>query len=122
MEKLINLKIGLLTVGLITLFVAGGFLLGSGSNNEYSIVLGEDGFSPKNLTIKKGDRVKFTTTLNRTYWPASDLHPTHELYSEFDPKQPIPPDEEWTFRFNQKGKWSFHDHMGPSNRGTIAVE
>lgn len=86
-----------------------------------TIDLTESGFSPQTVTIKQGDVVKFTTNRTQSFWPASDLHPTHLIYSEFDPQVPIRPDQSWSFQFDKVGPWKFHDHLSPNYRGVIAV-
>lgn len=88
----------------------------------YEVVLTESGFIPKDITIDHGDSIKFSTTLKEPFWPASDLHPTHGIYPEFDPQEPIEPDKSWTFQFLKSGRWRFHDHLQPILRGTIVVQ
>src|SRR5260221_12536888 len=56
---------------------------------NYAVTLGDTGFEPTTLTIKQEDSVTFTSKRGKPFWPASDLHPTHELYPQFDPKRPI---------------------------------
>lgn len=87
-----------------------------------TITLTENGFSPKDITIKKGDVIRFMTTANLQFWPASDPHPTHELFPEFDPQEPINPDQSWLFTFTKPGTWKFHNHLDPTSRGTIIVK
>lgn len=86
-----------------------------------NVILTKDGFTPKTLTIRKGQKVMFSTQMARSFWPASDLHPTHELYGEFDPKKPIQKDASWSFTFKKPGKWKYHDHLFPYFRGEIIV-
>jgi plastocyanin len=82
----------------------------------------ESGYSPSSVTIRKGDAVRFVNASQSAYlWPASNLHPTHELYPEFDPREPLGPGEEWTFVFEEAGEWSYHDHLKPRIRGVISV-
>ena len=88
----------------------------------HEIVLGENGFTPNEITIKPGDSIKFTTELNEPFWPASNLHPTHGIYPEFDPQRPIEATSSWTFQFLKLGIWKYHDHLNPYLRGTIIVE
>ncbi len=86
------------------------------------VTMSDDGFSPSSFSVHKGDRVDFKNISTSTYhWPASDLHQTHELYPEFDPKKPIPPGETWSFVFDRVGAWRFHDHLHSSKRGTLTV-
>lgn len=88
----------------------------------YTVVLHEDGFFPEELTIQRGDTVIFKTERDKEFWPASDLHPTHGIYPEFDPKEPIPPGQSWSFRFNKAGAWSYHDHLNSLHTGVVVVE
>ena len=57
----------------------------------------ENGYEIKDFTIKKGQTVVFKNlTADGNFWPASNIHPTHQIYPEFDPKEPIPPAGECT--------------------------
>jgi len=94
---------------------------GENSQSEHKVTLTRQGFSPKEITIERDDSVTFVTTDNTHFWPASDTHPTHERYSEFDPGNPIDPDKKWTYRFTKVGRWSYHDHLAPNNTGIIVV-
>ncbi|MBI3420894.1 MAG: hypothetical protein HY006_02420 [Candidatus Sungbacteria bacterium] len=93
----------------------------SPSPTPYIIELQEDGFHPPVITIPRGDTVKFMSTKKNYFWPASDLHPTHAIYAEFDPKEPIESDGTWSFRFEKTGEWRYHDHLAPYFTGTIIV-
>ena len=79
-------------------------------------------YEPSNVTISRGTSIVFKNVGTRDRWPASDIHPTHGIYSEFDPRQPLPPGDSWTFRFDKTGVWRWHDHLEPSLVGTITVE
>jgi len=87
----------------------------------HEINLTETGFAPNTITIAKGDIVVFTTRRGKPFWPASDLHPTHEIYSEFDPKEPIEPNASWSFRFENTGEWKYHDHLDSYYKGVTRV-
>jgi plastocyanin len=82
----------------------------------------DQGYEPNHLVVKKGDTVNFVNQTDGFFWPASNLHPSHLIYSEFDPKQPIAVGETWSFTFDQVGEWQFHDHLAPYFTGTITVE
>src|SRR5579871_3059263 len=75
----------------------------SNSKKEYTIQLTGDGFKPQQLEINLGDTVKFTTSVNQQFWPASDPHPTHQFLDGFDPKKPIDSNSSWSFTFNKSG-------------------
>ena len=108
--------------------VAGGLFyffntkLDSRSSMEYTIILDKDGFKPASLTIEKGDTVVFKSTSGKQFWPASDLHPSHTIYPEFDPKMPIEASDSWSFKFNKVGEWGFHDHLWSVFKGKIIVK
>ncbi|MEX0920878.1 MAG: cupredoxin domain-containing protein [Candidatus Pacearchaeota archaeon] len=85
------------------------------------IEMNSEGFSPSSLTINQGETVTFVNVGDGKYWPASDDHPTHDLYLGFDSKRGINPEEIWSFTFENVGEWNFHDHLNPQNTGTIIV-
>lgn len=87
----------------------------------HQVMLTEGGFIPKELTIALGDTVAFTSETGRPFWPASNLHPSHRDYPEFDPREPILADETWSFTFTQLGVWKYHDHLAPYFTGVIMV-
>jgi plastocyanin len=91
------------------------------SGQTYTVSLEENGFKPNEISIKAGDTIKFTTTRGKPFWPASNLHPTHEIYPQFDPKQPINPTDSWSFRFDKEGQWQYHDHLFPYYTGVVKV-
>ena len=117
-----KLKILLPSIAVIGICLFYYFSVISKSTQEFKIVLGSDGFKPESLTINKGDMVVFTTIADKPFWPASDLHPSHTIYPEFDPKKPIEASGSWSFRFDKKGNWKFHDHLFPLYRGIIIVK
>ena len=92
------------------------------SPETYTIVMDENGFSPLTITILQGDTVQFKNTDKNSRWPASNIHPTHAIYSEFDPTRPVLSGESWSFTFTKSGEWKFHDHIYPQWGGTIVVE
>jgi plastocyanin len=93
----------------------------SASTREIIVTRKDNGFEPKVLTIKKGQTVKFATDTGEPFWPASDSHPTHGKYPEFDPEKVIEADESWVFTFEKAGVWKFHDHLNSQFTGKILV-
>lgn len=85
------------------------------------VVLTDTGYEPAELNVKVGTEIVFSTERGKPHWPASNLHPTHEQYPEFDPKKPLEPNEEWSFVVDQAGRWDFHDHIRSYYVGTIYV-
>lgn len=81
----------------------------------------DSGYSTSSIRVRAGQSVAFINDASDARWPASDLHPTHEIYSQFDPRRPIEPGGQWAFRFDRCGQWRFHDHLKPNVRGVIVV-
>lgn len=88
------------------------------------------GFIPNPLKIKVGETVTFKNNASRPIWVASGVHPTHTVYpttggclgSTFDSCADINPGESWSFKFDFVGSWKYHNHLNPSDFGTIIVE
>ncbi len=85
------------------------------------ILMKKDSFEPTQIQVKKGTEVVFKNEDSTARWPASNLHPTHGIYPQFDPRVPIEQGGQWSFVFDQTGSWKFHDHLSPSLRGEITV-
>lgn len=92
------------------------------NTTSQTVIMNNDSFEPETLTIQKCTKVIFENRDKVTRWPASNLHPTHGIYPEFDPLQPIEAGKDWSFVFDKVGNWRYHDHLAPSLRGTIIVE
>jgi len=85
------------------------------------IEMTENGFEPDSVTVDQNSTIIFLNKDKESHWPASEVHPTHQLYSEFDPKKPINPGESWSFKIIKVGIWKYHDHIFPHKKGTIVV-
>jgi hypothetical protein len=90
-------------------------------SGEVDVVFTEKGFYPNDLNILKGTKVNFINKSESSFWPASDLHPTHTIYPEFDSLEEIPAGAKWSFIFNREGEWRFHDHLNSQFVGVIRV-
>ena len=80
-----------------------------------------DGFVPKRLDVEPGTQVRFYNASGETFWPASNIHPTHAILPELDSKEAIPPGETWGFTFQTRGYWRFHNHQAPGFGGVVVV-
>lgn len=88
------------------------------------------GYSPNTITIKAGETVNFKNSSSQSMWTASGVHPTHRLYpttggcigSTFDACKGIQPGNSWSFKFDIAGTWKYHNHLSPSDTGTIVVK
>lgn len=81
----------------------------------------KDGFSPEEIRITKGTTVIFENKDEYWHWVASDIHPSHSIYPEFDPGGAIGPGKSWEFIFDRLGEWGYHDHLSPYIVGKIIV-
>ena len=91
----------------------------------------DDGFSPADISITQGQRVRFLNDSREPTWPASGVHPTHSLYPEkessdclgssFDACTSLTRGEFYDFTFYYPGTWTFHDHVHAYNTGSITV-
>lgn len=107
---------------LVVLLLTGLLLLGKAPAGEtYIIEMASGGFSPSELAIQRGDTIVWQNIDEEFRWPASNIHPTHEIYPEFDPDDPIGPGTSWRFTFRRSGEWQFHDHLQPRYIGVITV-
>ncbi len=105
------------------------------AGSEITVEITEDGFSPKTVSIKAGDTVTFVNRDIVPHWPASAMHPEHTAYPGSDIKKCGTPEqagifdackelaqgESFSFTFNEKGSWGYHDHLNPTLWGTINV-
>jgi len=104
--------------------------------SEVIIKITANGFEPKEVEITKGTKVTWINEQPNPSWPASDVHPTHEVYPGssikkcgtpeqdkiFDACRGLKQGESWSFVFNEVGEWYYHDHLNPSWKGEIVVK
>ena len=90
----------------------------------------DSGYLPKVLKVKVGTTVTFKNESSGKIRTASNPHPIHTGYptkggcvnSTFDECQGDAPGTSWQFKFDFPGSWGYHNHMSPSDTGTIIVE
>ncbi len=93
------------------------------------------GFSPATVTIAKGGSVTWVNQSGSSMLVASGVHPTHTLYDGTDRTQhcaagytgPTPfdqctPGTSYSFTFDKTGTWKYHNHVKPSDTGTVIVQ
>lgn len=121
-----NLILGFTLI--ISIFIASSFILTKYVSKKlfsqpviHQIVLKESGFVPSEIMIAEGDIVEFSSTRGVSFWPASNLHPIHEIYPEFDSRSALEAEETWSFTFDKVGTWKFHDHLTSPLKGVIDV-
>lgn len=87
-----------------------------------SIVYTDSGYSPSELTIKAATTVVFANQSDLSMWTASDPHPVHTDFAEFDNRQGVDKGETYEFTFKKPGIYGYHNHLSPQHRGTITVK
>lgn len=86
-----------------------------------NVSLTDSGFIPDTLKVKLGDKVIWTNNGSETVEISSDDHPTHELYP-FLNLGPVEPTSMVRLIFRKTGTFTYHNHLNPSQKGTIIVE
>jgi plastocyanin len=105
---------------------------GTGQGGGSSVTYTATGFSPKSVTIKRGQSVTWTNQGGGNMWVASAPHPQHTAYSgtSLDDHCPDANNDSldacgaknvYTFTFDKAGTWQYHNHAAPSNFGTVIV-
>lgn len=124
------------SIVLLAILLVGGCVVTISSSSSPSsrsantVEITSSGFSPATLTVNQGDTVVFITKDSEAHWPASAVHPTHNAYpesggcigSKFDACRGLAQGESFSFTFNEKGSWKYHDHLNLGNTGTIVVQ
>lgn len=86
-----------------------------------TVVFQNGQFTPKTITIKVGQSVSFLNMSNSQIQVASDPHPTHTNLKGFQSNN-LDKDDAYLFIFLKAGTWGYHDHLNPSNTGTVIVQ
>ena len=89
---------------------------------EVVVEMTADGFSPVTLNIQVGTSLKFINRDTISRWPASGMHPSHQICPGFDSLRGIAPGESYSFKFDTAKTCPMHDHLKPSLRGAITVQ
>ena len=97
------------------------------------IMYTENGFEPKEVTVKQGQTVTFLQgTVDAEMWVASDDHPEHAGYAGTPMKEHCPDASglrfdqcakgvSYSFTFQKTGTWGYHNHEHPEAKGVITV-
>lgn len=79
------------------------------------------GFSPESLTVKARTKVVWENKSGGNISINSDPHPTHEDYPPLNLGQ-VEDGKTISLIFDKAGTYKYHNHLNPSQRGTIIVE
>lgn len=91
------------------------------NNQDANVILGDSGFVPKDITVKAGIKVVWINKSGKTATVNSDNHPTHLLYpflnlGEFANSSVV------QTVFDKPGRYSYHNHLNPNEKGSVTVE
>jgi plastocyanin len=91
------------------------------SKHNFKVTYTNEGYRPSLLEIPLGSTVTFVNSSDIPMWTASDPHPVHGDYSEFDASYDYLKGEVYTFQFTKAGTFSFHNHEKSLHHGIIRV-
>ena len=93
----------------------------SAKMEEKNVTVNVNVFSPQTLTINTGTKVTWTNKSGETTTVNSAPHPTHTLFpflnlGSFDDGASV------EVVFDKAGTYKYHNHLNPSQTGTVVVE
>ncbi len=91
------------------------------SSLQTMVNLTKTGFDPITLKVKVGNKVTWTNKSGAMATVNSDAHPTHTLWpflnlGNFDDGMSV------SVTFDKTGTYTYHNHLNPSQTGTVVVE
>lgn len=95
---------------------------GAMMKKETVVKITANGFSPKTVTIKAGEMVTWQNTDSANHTVNSIPHPTHTLYPILNKVGLMKSGDKKSLTFPDVGTYSYHDHLNPSNTGSVTVQ
>ncbi len=92
-----------------------------GTRNSSSVQVSSNGFQPMNLVIKAGTTVTWTNNSGEDVSINSNNHPTHLLYPPLNLGR-VSDGGQVSLTFDTPGTYGYHNHLNPSQTGTITVQ
>jgi len=86
-----------------------------------TITYSDSGFSPSTITVKAGSTITIKNTSSGGLQFESDPHPVHTDDTELNVGT-VASGQSMTFTVAEKGTHGYHNHLNPSDTGTIIVE
>ena len=93
----------------------------SAVENQASVTLTSSGFSPATLTIKAGTTVTWTNKSGSDATVNSNPHPVHTDYPPLNLGS-FSDGGTLSLKFDKPGTYGYHNHLNPSEKGTIIVQ
>ena len=128
-------KIGIFPIIAVIFIAAGAFLYLSKANNSTTqetaevteeipygnVILSAQGFSPKTITIKKGETVTWINQSGKSGTVNSDPHPAHDL-NKFLNLGDFPNGSSVQAIFENAGTYQYHNNYSPQQTGIVVVK
>lgn len=86
-----------------------------------TIIYSDSGFSPKTITVSSGAIIAIRNTSSSDMQFDSDPHPVHTGDTELNVGT-VAPGKTVTFKVTTTGTHGYHNHLNPSDTGTIIVQ
>lgn len=86
----------------------------------HTVILTSKGFEPNRITIKKGEVIIWTNNSGKEASVNSSNHPTHKLFPVLN-LGAFEDGENTQARIYRLGELTYHNHLNPSQKGTIIV-
>ncbi len=93
---------------------------GANQSAAATITYSDSGFSPALVTVKSGDTVAIKNTSSQALQMDSNPHPAHTDDTDLNVGT-VPSGQTVTFTVTKKGTFGFHNHLNPSDTGSITV-
>lgn len=94
---------------------------GANLQEKNIVEIAASGFSPKNITIQKGESVTWKNTDSADHIINSAPHPIHTTYPPLN-LGVIKPGDQKSLTFPDSGTYKYHDHLNPSLFGSVTVQ
>ncbi len=94
---------------------------GQSTGEVATITYSDNGFSPFTITVKSGTTVTIKNESSHGLQFDSDPHPAHTDDEELNVNS-VPEGGSETFVVKRTGTFGYHNHLNPSDTGTIVVE
>lgn len=91
------------------------------TSSDLTVSFTDKGFSPTNLTVKKGQSVTFVNNSSDKMWVAANPFPSSSEYPAFNEKTGVESGSSWSFTFDKTGTWFYHNHYSPAQGAKIVV-
>lgn len=86
-----------------------------------SLNISPSGFQPKELRVQVGTKVVFTNASESVVQINSAVHPTHLVHPPLN-LGAVEVGRNVSLIFSERGTFSYHNHLIPSQTGTVVVE